>query len=70
MGKGAVWHQIVGTKGVFLYVHVATTVATGLDSPNQEKSIGTKKCLSDAIFSVKTITPISLFSSIFLPALN
>ena len=32
-------------------VHFATTLATALDSPNHEKSIGTKNCQSHAIFS-------------------
>ena len=60
----------LGTKGVFLHVHFATTITPELDSPNHEKSIGTKNCLSAAIFSVKTFSPISCFVSIFLPALN
>ena len=60
----------VGTEGVIFHVHVATIIATTLDSPNHEKSIGTKKRLSDAISRVKIISPISFFVAIFLPALN
>ena len=63
----ALW---LGTEGVFLHDHVATTIATALDSPNHKKSIGTENCLSDAIFGVKNIDPISFFVSVFLPALN
>ena len=60
----------VGTECVFLHLHFATTIATALDSPNHKKLIGTKNCLSDPSFSVKTVSPISFFVSIFLPALN
>ena len=66
----AMFGLTLGTECVFLQVHVATTLPTALDSPNHEKSIGTKKFLSGAIFSVKIISPKFFFVSILLPALN